>query len=322
MKKKLVWLLILSLVVSVVLVGCGTKKAEKYPSKDITMIIAFTAGGSSDVQARIVEKYFKQEFGVNTIITYKTGAGGAVGFGEIAKAKPDGYTIGGINVPHIVLQPLGQETQFTPDSFEYIAQVVNDPTVIAVKKDSPIKDLNDLIERAKKEPEKVTLGNVGTLTGHHITSLEFMDKTNTKFTLIPYKGAADEIAALLGGHVDAIVGNLNDVMRDTDKIRVLAIATKERHKMAPDWPTFKEQGVDLVSGITRHFAAPKGTPPEIVKRLREGFKNITSKPEYLEDMKKIGQPAEYLDGPEVEKMVKEESIKAKALLEKYGLLKK
>lgn len=333
-KKSLLVLLVLVLAVSLVAVGCGgnnqpaapsggdAKPALDFPTKDINMIIAFSAGGSSDVQARIVEKYFKDEFGVNLIFQYKTGAGGAVGFGELAKSRPDGYTIGGLNVPHIVLQPLAQPTQFDIDSFEYIAQVVNDPQVLAVQTNSPITDLQDLIARAKDNPGRLTMGNVGTLSGHHIASLEFMDLTDTNFTLIPYTGAADQIAALLGGHVDVIMGNLNDVMRDQENIRVIAIAEPERHVMAPDWPTFKEQGVDLVSGITRLFAVPAGTPQEIVDRLREGFRNIATNPEYLADMERIGQPAEYLDGPEVELRVKEASERAKELLEKHGLLKK
>lgn len=325
-KKLLLGLLVLSLAVTMLVAGCGkeegTVDVSNYPSKDINMVIAFSAGGSSDIQARIIEKYFREEAGVNLIFNYKTGAGGAVGFGEIAKSKADGYTIGGLNVPHIVLQPLGQPTQFDIDSFEYIAQVVNDPQVLAVQKNSPIQDLNDLIERAKAEPGRLTMGNVGTLSGHHVASLEFMDKTDTKFTLVPYTGAADEIAALLGGHVDVIMGNLNDVMRDQENIRVIGIAHDERHEMTPDWPTFREQGVDMVSGITRLFAAPAGTPEEVVEELRTIFRNICNNPDYLADMERIGQPAEYLDGPDVEKQVEEASKNAKVLLEKHGLLQK
>ncbi|MGI6226706.1 MAG: tripartite tricarboxylate transporter substrate binding protein, partial [Peptococcales bacterium] len=323
-------LLIIGFVLTLGLTGCqkseekqeGGKAEENYPSKDITVIIPFTAGGASDVQARIVEKYFKEEFGVNMIITHKEGAGGEIGFTEIAKAKPDGYTIGGLNVPHIVLQPLARETDFTPDSFAYIGQVVNDPQVIAVMKDSKYNTLQDLIDDAKANPGKITLGNVGTFSGHHIASLNFMDLTGTEFTLIPYKGSADEIIALQGGHVNAIMGNLNDVMRDLDKYKILGITSEERHPLAPDAPTFIEQGLDLTSGITRLFAAPKGIAPEKLARLQEGFERIAKNPEYLKDMERIGQPEEWLTGAQVEEQIKVETEIATRLLEKYDLLDK
>ncbi|MFZ5943581.1 MAG: tripartite tricarboxylate transporter substrate binding protein [Bacillota bacterium] len=332
-KKLLVVLLLVSFVFSLGLTGCqkadepkkgdgGQAPAAKYPEKDITLIIPFTAGGASDVQARIVEKYFKDEFGVNLIITYKEGAGGEVGFTELAKSNPDGYTIGGLNVPHIVLQPLARETEFTIDSFAYIGQVVNDPQLVAVLKDSKYNSLQELIDDAKANPGKITLGNVGTFSGHHIASLNLMDLTGTEFTLIPYKGSADQIVALQGGHVNAIMGNLNDVMRDLDKYKILGIATEERHPMVPDVPSFKELGVDMSSGITRLFGAPKDIAPEKLARLREGFEKIAKNPQYLEDMAKIGQPEEWKTGDKVYEDLKKEVETAKSLLEKYDLLDK
>jgi len=327
-KKLIAVLLIIGFLLTLGLTGCqkaeekqdGGKNEEQYPSKDITMIIPFTAGGSSDVQARIVEKYFKEEFGVNLIITYKEGAGGEVGFTELAKSKTDGYTIGGLNTPHIVLQPLARETDFNADSFAYIGQMVNDPQLVAVLKDSKYNTLQELIDDAKANPGKITLGNVGTFSGHHIASLNLMDLTGTEFTLIPYKGAADEIVALQGGHVNAIMGNLNDVMRDLEKYKILGITSEERHRLAPDAPTFKEQGIDLTQNITRLFAAPKGIAPEKLARLQEGFENIAKNPEYLKDMEKIGQPEEWKNGSEVEQSLKTEVEVATRLLEKYDLL--
>ena len=124
--------------------------AADYPSKPINMIIAFTAGGSSDVQARIMQKYWnKYNPDQGWVFIYKPGAGGMIGFTEIAKAKADGYTIGGMNVPHIVLQTLGQKAQFTVDSFKYICQVVNDPQCVAVKKGSPFKTMKELMGKAR-----------------------------------------------------------------------------------------------------------------------------------------------------------------------------
>ncbi|KJS83377.1 MAG: hypothetical protein JM58_12720 [Peptococcaceae bacterium BICA1-8] len=329
-KKLIAVLLIIGFLLTLGLTGCqkaeekqdGGKTEEKYPSQDITVIIPFTAGGASDVQARIVEKYFKEEFGVNMIITYKEGAGGEVGFTELAKSKTDGYVIGGLNVPHIILQPLARETEFNIDSFAYIGQMVNDPQLVAVLKDSKYNTLQELIDDAKANPGRITLGNVGTFSGHHIASLNFMNLTGTEFTLIPYKGSADQIVALQGGHVNAIMGNLNDVMRDMDKYKILGITTDERHYLAPEVPTFKELGLDMTQGITRLFAAPKDIDPARLARLKEGFEKIAKNPEYLKDMEKIGQPEEWKDGEKVYADLKKEVETATKLLEEYDLLDK
>lgn len=305
--------------------GCGQKetKAEvKYPEKPINMIIAFTAGGSSDVQARIVDKYWKEQFGHNLVFQYKVGAGGQVGFTEIAKSKPDGYTVGGINVPHLVLQALSPQATFSKDDFIYLAQVVNDPQVIAVRKESEIKTLKQLLDTAKAKDGKMTMGIVGTFTGHHVAALKFMDITNTKYSLVPFQGAADQNIALLGGHVDVMIGNLNDIMRDLNKFTILGLAAEKRHPYIKDVPTFKEQNLNFVTDIRRAFAVPKGTDPAVVKKLRDGFNKICNNPEYIKDMEKIGQPSEYMSGEDFTKYVNDYHNEAKALLEKFGLIKK
>lgn len=326
--RKFVALLLVGIMTALVLlsVGCGQKQAgssgeQNYPTKPVNMIIAFTAGGSSDVQARIMQKYWDKLVKQPWVFQYKPGAGGAIGFAEIARANPDGYTIGGVNVPHIVLQPLGQGAQFSIDDFEYIAQVVNDPQVLAVRKDSKFKSAKEVLDFAKKNPEKLKVGIVGTFTGHHLMLLDLQDKTGIKVTQVVYKGAADQNAALLGGEIDVMIGNVNDVMRSLDQMRVLAVASEERSKFLPDVPTFKEEGIDIVSDIRRGFVVPKGTDPKVVQFLRDTFKKIAEDPEYLKDMEKAGQPAEYMSGEEFEKYVREQNEKAKELLTKFGLLK-
>ncbi|WP_312422356.1 tripartite tricarboxylate transporter substrate binding protein [Anaerospora hongkongensis] len=324
-RKKITYLLIAIFLVAALISGCAKKEAaavSKYPDKPVDMIIAFTAGGSSDVQARIVEKYWKQEFGNTMVFQYKVGAGGQVGFTELAKARTDGYTVGGVNYPHIVLQALSPQATFSKDDFVAIAQVVNDPQIIAVRKESSIKSLNELLAAAKANEGKLTLGIVGTYSGHHVAALKFMDLTGTKYSLVTFQGAADQNIALLGGHIDVMVGNLNDVMRDIDKFTILGIAADKRHPYIKDVPTFKEQNINFVADIRRGFSVPKNTDPLVVKRLRDGFAKIAVNKEYLADMEKIGQPSEYLSGEEFQKYIDNYHNDAKAILEKYGLLKK
>ncbi|SHN65339.1 tripartite tricarboxylate transporter substrate binding protein [Desulfovibrio litoralis] len=294
----------------------------EYPDKPMNMIMAFTAGGSSDVQARLMQKYWDKAKLPQWVFIYKTGAGGAIGFGEIAKAKKDGYTLGGINVPHIVLQPLGQKAQFSIDSFDYICQVVNDPQCIAVHKDSPFKNVKEVFEFAKANPGKLKLGLVGRLSGHHLMLLDVQSKYDFPVTDVVYKGAADQNAALLGKEIDVIFGNLNDVMRSLEHMRVLGLAAEKRDKdFLPDVPILKEEGYDVVSDIRRAFVVPKGVDPEQLKFLRAAFEKIAKDPEYIAEMKKIGQPQEYMDGESFAKYVKEQNEKAKITLEKAGLLK-
>lgn len=324
---RLIAMLVLALFVASVASGCaGAKKEDasaKYPTKQVNMVIAFTAGGSSDVQARIVEKYWKKHFNDQPLVfDYKTGAGGQVGFTEIVRAKPDGYTIGGINVPHIAIQSLSNQATFKVDEFAYIAQVVADPNLLVVKADSPVKDLKGFIEEAKKKNGKLTVGIVGTFTAHHLALLQMEEILGIKVTPVPFTGAADQNVALMGGHIDAMIGNLNDVMRDLAKFKLISLASEQRHEWVKDVPTFKEQGYNFISDIRRGFAAPKGIDPAVLNKLREGFKKIANDPAYLEDMKKIGQPAAYLNGDEFEKVTNSYLETSKTLVEKYGLVKK
>ncbi|MEL7658268.1 MAG: tripartite tricarboxylate transporter substrate binding protein [Bacillota bacterium] len=313
------------IIVSLALTGCSKASSgdsAKYPSKPVNMIIAFSAGGSSDVQARIMQKYWNELVPEQPwVFKYTTGAGGAIGFAEMARSAPDGYTIGGVNVPHMVLQPLGQGAQFKIEDFEYIAQVVNDPQVIAVLKDSKFNSVQEVVDYAKANPGKLKVGIVGTFTGHHLMLLELQEKTGIEPAQIVYKGAADQNAALLGGELDIMIGNVNDVMRSLDMIKVLGIAAEEEHEFLPGVPTLKEQGIDIVSDIRRGFVVPKGTDPEALQFLRDVFKKINENPEYIADMKKAGQPMEYMPGEDFEKYVYGQNDKAENLLKKFGLIK-
>lgn len=296
----------------------------QYPNKPINMVIAFSAGGSSDVQARIMQKYWNKYVPEPWVFIYKPGAGGIIGFTEIAKARKDGYVIGGLNVPHIILQNLAQNAQFNPnDSFDYLAQVVNDPQCVAVRKDSPFNTIQEFLSHAKENPSKVKVGLVGPLSGHHLMYLNFKEEyPNHKLTHVFYKGATDQNAALLGGEIDIMFGNINDVMRSIDEFRILGIAAEKRNNFLPDTPTLKEQGINMVSDIRRCYAVPKGIPAENLKMLRSVFKQICEDPEYLADMHRSGQPAEYMDGESFAEYIKTQQQKSHTALAKAKLLKK
>ena len=239
----------------------------KYPDKPINMIIAFTAGGSSDVQARIMQKYWNKYSDQQWVFVYKPGAGGAIGFGEIANSRPDGYTIGGINVPHLVLQPMVQKAMFSIDSYAYICQVVNDPQAVVVRNDSKLKSVKDVFEFAKANPGKLKVGLVGPNSGHHLMFLDVKGKFDFPVTEVFYKGAADQNAALLGGEIDVMFGNLNDVMRSLEEMTVLGLAAEKRNAFLPDVATLREQGFDPPSdGQTPEDAYLQGSEQAMLKQ--------------------------------------------------------
>jgi tripartite-type tricarboxylate transporter receptor subunit TctC len=313
MKKSLSLVALLSLAI---FAAPPALQAAGYPDKPVNMIIAFTAGGSSDVQARIMEKYWGKYAKAGWNFIYKTGAGGAVGFGEIAKAKPDGYTIGGCNTPHIMLQPLSKQAQFTINDFTYLCQVVNDPQTVTVRKDSPFKSVKALFDHAKANPGKLKVGLVGPNSGHHLMFLDVQQRFPFPATPIFYKGAADQNAALLGGEIDAMFGNLNDVMRTIDELNVLAVAAEKRNDFLPATPTMKEAGFNVVSDIRRGFVAPAGLGGEQRDYLRSVFDKIGADPGYAADMKKAGQPHEYMNGDDFAAYVKKQNVIATELFKK------
>ena len=310
---------ILALLLGVCL-SSGVAQAE-YPEKPVNMIIAFTAGGSSDVQARIMQKYWDKYSTQQWVFVYKPGAGGAIGFGEVAMARKDGYSIGGVNVPHVVLQPLMQKAQFGVDSFDYICQVVNDPQTVTVRKDNKFASVKEVLEFATANPGKLKVGLVGPNSGHHLMFLDVQKKFGFPVTEVFYKGAADQNVALLGGEVDVIFGNLNDVMRSLDEMKILGIAAEQRNAFLPEVATLKELGFDILSDIRRGYIAPKGLKPEQLSYLRGVFKKIAEDPQYIADMKLAGQPTEYMTGENFEKFCLAERERITKMFKEAGIIK-
>jgi tripartite-type tricarboxylate transporter receptor subunit TctC len=200
--------------------------------------------------------------------------------------------------------------------------VVNDPQAVVVSKDSPFKKAQDVFDYVKANPGKLKLGLVGPNSGHHLMFLDVQGKFPAfKVTEVFYKGAADQNVALLGGEIDVMFGNLNDVMRSLEEMRVLALAGEKRNAFLPDVPTMREQGFDIVSDIRRGFVAPKNIDKTQLEFLRGVFKKICTDPEYLKDMKTAGQPSEYMDGDALYNYIKAQNDIVKAALLKAGAIK-
>ncbi len=281
---------LVALLVGAGLVGAVAWAAQEapYPTRVITYLITFDPGGQSDREARRQQPHLERILGQKVLVDYKVGGGGALGWRELVRSKPDGYTMAGFNIPHIILQPLRQQVGYRTEQIVPVALFQRTPLALAVLEGSPFKTFRDLLDYATKNPGALTVGGSGTFSGHHIATLRLERLTGIKVTYVSFTGASPQIMAFLGGHVAAIFGNSDDLVRYKDKIRVLAFAGDEHFPDFPNGPTFKEHGIDLVEAIDRGVAVPPGTPDYVVRKLEAAFLGIARNPEIQAEMKKQG----------------------------------
>lgn len=250
----------------------GSALAE-YPDKPITYTIPFNPGGESDITARLQEPELEKYLGVDVNVTHKPGGGGAVGWSDFQRtAKPDGYSIIGFNIPHIIGQPMiRKDAGYETDGFKAIMWFHFTPNILVVGKDSEFKTLDDFIKFAKKSPFVGTVGGSGTYSANHLETIRLMKAADIDLTYVPYTGTGPVIPALMGGHIKAAMSYTPMYVNYKDKFRALAVAAEERVPAMPDVPTFKELGYDIVGGAFRGVAAPLGTPQPVVDKLAAAF---------------------------------------------------
>lgn len=290
-----------------------------FPTKPITLIVAYSAGGSTDVAARTMGVYLEKYLGQPVVVKNLPGAGGQIGWTNLATAKPDGYTIGFINMPALQMVNAARENvAYDPvDSFAAIGCNINDPNTIMVRKDDDrFKTIEDLIEYGKKHPKELVCGADGPLSDDQLAMVKIEKATGAKFTYVPYSGAAKAHAALLGKHSDFIITNTHDVIQYKDSQRCLVQLWKERYYMNPDTPTFKEVfGVEITGSSTRAFAAPVKVPEDRLTVLRDAFKKAAHDPEYIERAKKIGLTLDWMDHVELAKFIKDVNDNVQELID-------
>jgi len=311
---------VLSILAVLIALLVGSAYPQAYPTKPVMLMVAYPAGGSTDVGARIVASIAEKELGQPIVVLNKAGAGGQVGFTELAKQKPDGYYIGLINLPAlntIILDP-DRKATFDIDTFTPIINQVLDPGVIYVKPDSHYKNLKDLIVEAKKRPGEIKVGTTGILGDDHLAILMLEEAAGVKFRIVHFEGDTPQVTALLGGQIDVSflnVGGLTPRVK-VGQLRVLAVMDRERSKFYADVPTSVEQGYPaVISSSTRGIAGPKGLPEPIVKKLQAVFKKAIENPEHMEKMDKAGLAIKMMMGDEYGKYLMDVHKKVKKLVE-------
>lgn len=270
----------------------------EYPTRPITMIVPLAAGGGTDISARTMAKYLEKELNGHVVVINKPGAAGAIGLAELAKADPDGYTLGIVNTPGIVSIPVERDAGFTMDSFTFLAATTYDPGTISVRSDGPFKTLADFIAEAKKRPGEVTVATQGPGSAGHIAVLMLEKAAGIDLKPVPYTGSANNRNALLSNEVDAVAVNFGEAISFSQGTpwRILGVMAPKRNPLNNQIPTFAEAGYALQSGSLRGFAGPKGMPPEVVEKLTLALRKIGNDPKFIETSSNTFQPPIYLEG--------------------------
>ncbi len=263
--------------------------AQPCPDKNVLYWQAFPPGGESDLSARHQQVVLKKKCAaIDTIIQYKAGAGGALMWSQMNSLPGDGLNIVGVNLPHIVFQPIEGEVQYKTADITPVFWFHFTPDALVVPEASPYKNFADFIAAAKKTPGKMNLGGSGLNSANHASHERLNAAFGIKSTYVPYKGTGDMALAVVGNQIDGAVTYTAFAINNKTRVRALAVAMDRRHPLLPDVPTFKELGVDWVDGAYRGIGVPKSTTPEARKKISDLWAALNNDPEMKELAAKSG----------------------------------
>jgi tripartite-type tricarboxylate transporter receptor subunit TctC len=278
--------------------GLARAQGAAWPERPLSMLVAYPAGGGTDVAARLLAKVMERVLGQSIVVVNRPGAGGEIGFTELARARPDGLTIGFINTPTIMTIPIERPgARFRLADFAPIANVVDDPGAIWVRPASPFRGIADLVAEAKRRPATISYGTSGVGSDDHLAMLALQRAAGAEFLHIPFAGGAPVRTATLSGQIELGVVNIGEGIGDARQglLRALGVMAPQRWEGAPDVPTFREQGFDVVDGSMRGLAAPAGVPREILERLAAVARQAMADPEFVAGATQLQLPLRYLD---------------------------
>ena len=259
------------------------------PEKNVMYWQAFPPGGESDLSARHQQMVLKKKCGaIDTIIQYKAGAGGGLMWAQMNNLPGDGLNVVGINLPHIVFQPIEGEVQYKTADITPVFWFHYTPDVLVVPESSPIKNFAEFIAAAKQSPGKMNLGGSGLNSANHAAHERLNAAFGIKSTYVPYKGTGDMSMAVVGAQIDGAVTYTPFAIANRGKVRALAVAMEKRHPLMPNVPTFRELGVDWIDGAYRGVGVPRSTSPEARKRLSDMWMALNNDPEMKELAAKSG----------------------------------
>ena len=296
--------------------------AQAFPVRPIKLLVAFPAGGPTDITMRSLADNASKILGQPVVIENKPGAGGTLPAQQLQTAPADGYTLA--QIPLGVFR-LPYTTKINWDPVKDIAYVINLTGYafgIVVPADSPLKSWTHFVGWAKANPGRLTYGSTGTLTSPHLTTELIAQELGIQLQHVPYKGSADLAQAILGGHVMAAADSTGFApLVEAGKLRVLNTWGEKRLPRFPDAPTLKELGLNIVQASPFGIGAPRGTPPAVVKRLHDAFKKAMEEPSYVQTLGRYDMLPMYMSSTAYSKFAQDTFLKEKALVEKLGLAK-
>jgi tripartite-type tricarboxylate transporter receptor subunit TctC len=299
-------------------------QAANYPDRPITMVVPFPPGGVADIVGRPIAEAMSRSLGQPVVIENKAGAGGGIGMRAVALAKPDGYTVlmslVSISTIPVADEVLGRPPTFKLSQFTPIARITADPTVLAVRADSPWKTYKEFIEYVKANPNKINFGSSGNYGTMHVPMEMLKLETGTKMTHVPYKGAGPAVVGLLGGEIQALSTGPSSIggQVKAGKIRVLAHWGSSKLESMPDVPSLKSLGANVEFAQWSGVFVPAATPEPVVKRLREAVKAAASDAKVKDAIVKAGSPIMYMDAPEFAKYWADDAKVLEGVVKKIG----
>jgi tripartite-type tricarboxylate transporter receptor subunit TctC len=309
------------LLASALALFAGVAQAQQFPTRPVTLIVPWPAGGSTDIGMRALASATEKHLGQSIVIENKPGAGGTIGPANMAAgAKPDGYTVAQLPIT-VFRMPFIQKTTFDPTKdFTYIIHITGYTFGVVVKADAPWKTFRELIDYARANPGKINYGTPGAGTSLHITMEQIARQQGIKWTHVPFKGVSESMNALLGGHIDVVsdsTGWAGSV--DAGQARLLVTWGAGRTKNWPNVPNLKESGIDMISNSPFGIGGPKGMDPAVVKVLHDAFKKGMEEQSYKDSMAKLDQEAFYLDTAAYRAYAMKQVEEQKQLVEELGL---
>jgi tripartite-type tricarboxylate transporter receptor subunit TctC len=294
------------LIAAACLGAASLSHAQVCPDRNVNYWQAFPAGGESDLSARHQQLVLKRKCPtIETVVQYKPGAGGGLMWAQMNQLPGDGLNIVGVNLPHIVFQPIEGQVQYKTDDVTPVFWFHYTPDALVVQESSPLKTFKDFVAAAKAQSGKISLGGSGLNSANHAAHERMNAAFGIKTTYVPFKGTGDMTTAVIGGHVSGAMSYTAFAINNKGKVRALAVAMDKRHPLLPDAPTFKELGIDWVDGAYRGIGVPKSAPADARKRLSDLWRSLNSDPEMKELAAKSGFELVNVGAEEMENFMKE-----------------
>lgn len=288
--------------------------------KPIEVVVGFAPGGGTDLMARKLLPFVQKRIGgkAQFVVVNKPGAAGEIALGYAAKSKPDGYTLVVVNAPGYVYLPMAKKTQYQPEEFQLISRVVDDPTVLITRTDTTLSSLQTVIGVSKQRPGSLAVGYNGEGTNGDLAIQLLVKAAGIEFNPITYKGTAAQKIDVLGGHLQLGLVSAGEVPElhngGTSQVRAITQFTSKRSTALPNVPTATEAGAKVLMSSERGFAAPKGVPADIVKKLDQAIAESLKDPEFIANASADAPVLAYLSGPAWQKSLEQN----KAALQKIA----